>query len=65
MSITLVNALGCCMFVKGTSAYETQGGKDMTVDLQITDMEIGESESKRTTDQANALYGDSSATMLT
>ena len=70
LGITSLPAVGAEMtitakvFVKGTSAYETQGGKDMTVDLQITDMEIGESESKRTTDQATALYGDSSATML-
>lgn len=70
LGITSLPAVGTEMtitakvFVKGTSAYETQGGKDMTVDLQITDMEIGESESKRTTDQATALYGDSSATML-
>lgn len=29
-------------FVKSTSAYETQGdGKTMSVDLQITDMELG------------------------
>lgn len=52
------------VFVKGTSAYETQGGKDMSMDLQITDMEIGSSEGKRTTDHANALYGDANATLL-
>ena len=71
LNITKLPAVGTEMtisakvFVKGTSAYETQGGKDMTVDLQITDMEIGESEGKKTTDYANALYGDSGETMLT
>jgi hypothetical protein len=42
------------VFVKGTSAYETQGGKDM----QITDMEIGASENAPTAERsATLLYG--------
>lgn len=40
-------------FVKSTSAYETQGdGKSMSVDLQITDMELG-AEKK---DPASVMY---------
>jgi hypothetical protein len=44
-------------YVKSTSAYETQGGKDMSVGLQITDMEIGAA--KTQSDQATMLYGES------
>ena len=44
--------------VKGTSAYETQGGKDMSMDLQITDMEIGASDKAMTPQKsATMLYG--------
>lgn len=43
-------------YVKSTSAYETQGGKDMSVSLQITDLEIGAS--KTQSDQATMLYGE-------
>ncbi len=43
-------------YVKSTSAYETQGGKDMSIGLQITDMEIGAS--KTQSDQATMLYGE-------
>lgn len=47
------------VFVKGTSAYETQGGKDMSIDLQITDMELGASENAPTAERsATLLYGD-------
>jgi hypothetical protein len=44
------------VYVKSTSAYETSGGKDMTIGLQITDMEIGAS--KTQSDQAAMLYGE-------
>jgi len=44
-------------YVKSTSAYETQGGKDMSIGLQITDMEIGSA--KTQSDQATMLYGES------
>ena len=46
-------------FVESTSAYETQGsGKDMSLSLQITDMEIGATDAKKTNDQnATMLYG--------
>lgn len=41
-------------FVKSTSAYETQGdGKSMSVDLQITDMEVAAGEKK---DPASVMY---------
>lgn len=43
-------------YVKSTSAYETQGGKDMSIGLQITDMEIGAA--KTQSDQATMLYGE-------
>ena len=44
--------------VKSTSAYETQGeGTDMRVELQITDMEIGQTENARNENRAEALYG--------
>lgn len=48
-------------YVKSTSAYETQGaGKDMSVSLQITDMEIkGETANERQQTAAQGLYGDS------
>tara|TARA_R110000868_G_scaffold628_4_gene4577 strand:- start:862 stop:1224 length:363 start_codon:yes stop_codon:yes gene_type:complete len=42
-------------YVKSTSAYETQGGKDMSVQLQITDMDIGEED--RSKDRAETMYG--------
>ena len=46
-------------FVESTSAYETQGsGKDQSMTLQITDMEISSSDAKKTPDQnATMLYG--------
>ncbi len=72
LGITALPAVGSEMtitakvFVKGTSAYETQGGKDMSMDLQITDMEITPAQGKADNKQrANALYGDDSDTMLT
>ena len=43
-------------YVKSTSAYETQGGKDMSVSLQITDLELEGLD--RQTDRAEAMYGD-------
>ncbi len=65
LSITALPAVGSEMtitakvFVKGTSAYETQGGKDMSMDLQITDMEIGASDKAPTAERnATLLYGD-------
>lgn len=65
LGITALPAVGTEMtitakvFVKGTSAYETQGGKDMSMDLQITDMELGASENAPTAERsATLLYGD-------
>lgn len=44
--------------IKSTSAYETQGeGTDMRVELQITDMEIGQTDNARNENRAEALYG--------
>lgn len=44
------------VFVKSTSACEYEGqDKEMSVELQITDMEIGESKDKA--DTATLLYG--------
>lgn len=62
LGITALPQLGAQMtimakaYVKSTSAYETQGGKDMSIGLQITDMEIGAS--KTQSDQATMLYGE-------
>jgi hypothetical protein len=49
------------VYVKSTSAYETQGeGKDMNVSLQITDMAIeGTTDGERQVSAAAGLYGDS------
>lgn len=65
LGITALPAVGTEMtltakvFVKGTSAYETQGGKDMSMDLQITDMELGASDKAPTAERsATLLYGD-------
>lgn len=45
-------------YVKSTSAYETQGeGKDMSVSLQITDMEIQSNQNERNNEAASMLYG--------
>ncbi|UOF81071.1 accessory protein [Caudoviricetes sp.] len=46
-------------YVKSTSAYETQGqGKDMSVSLQITDLEIkGQTDGQRQQTAADGLYG--------
>lgn len=65
LGITALPAVGGKMkitaecFVESTSAYETQGnGKDQSMSLQITDMEISSSEAKKTPDQnATMLYG--------
>lgn len=46
-------------YVKSTSAYETQGGKDMSVSLQITDLDL--SGMDRQKDQAEAMYGEGKA----
>lgn len=44
--------------IKSTSAYETQGeGTDMRVELQITDMAIGQTDNARNEGRAEALYG--------
>ena len=47
------------VFVESTSAYETQGaGKDQSMSLQITDMEIGKSDKAMTPEKsATMLYG--------
>jgi len=42
--------------VKGTSAYETQGGSDMRVELQITDMEMKADQTERNNAAASMLY---------
>lgn len=42
--------------VKGTSAYETQGGSDMRVELQITDMEMKADQNERNNAAASMLY---------
>ena len=45
--------------VKSISEYETQGeGKDMNMSLQITDMEIGQTENAQNNNRATMLYGD-------
>jgi hypothetical protein len=42
-------------YVKATSAYETQGGQDMSISLQITDLDLDGIERQK--DQAEAMYG--------
>ena len=42
--------------VKSTSAYETQGGNDMRVELQITDMEMKADQNERNNAAASMLY---------
>jgi hypothetical protein len=65
LGITALPKVGSTMmikakaYVKSTSAYQTQGGNDMCVSLQITDMEI--SGEDRTQNQAEAMYGKSSS----
>jgi hypothetical protein len=47
--------------VKSTSAYDTQGeGQDMRVELQITDMGIGQTENATNDNRASMLYGNQS-----
>lgn len=49
--------------VKSTSAYDTQGqGQDMRVELQITDMDIGQTENAQNNDRASKLYGNTNGT---
>ena len=48
--------------VKSTSAYDTQGGTDMRVELQITDMNIGQTENAQNNDRATKLYGNTNGT---
>lgn len=64
LGITALPKVGSTMmitakaYVKSTSAYETQGGKDMSVSLQITDMEItGQTDGQRQQTAADGLYG--------
>lgn len=65
LGITALPAVGSEMtitakvFVESTSAYETQGaGKDQSMSLQITDMEIGKSDKAMTSEKsATMLYG--------
>lgn len=46
------------VYVKATSAYQTQGeGERMSVDLQITDMEVGQNAGQRVDSAATMLYG--------
>jgi hypothetical protein len=56
-STMMVHAMA---YVKSTSAYETQGGKDMSIQLQITDMKIDEED--RSIDRAEAMYGKDKGT---
>lgn len=42
-------------YVKSTSAYETQGGQDMSMKLQITDIDLSGIE--RDKDAAEGMYG--------
>lgn len=42
-------------YVKSTSAYETQGGQDMSMKLQITDIDLSGIE--RDKDAAESMYG--------
>lgn len=62
LGITSLPTVGAAMnlmaraTVKSVSSYETQGeGADMRVELQITDLEIGQASAS--TDAASALYG--------
>ena len=49
--------------VKSTSAYDTQGqGQDMRVELQITDMDVGQTENAQNNDRASKLYGNTNGT---
>ena len=48
--------------VKSTSAYDTQGGTDMSVELQITDMDVGQTENAQNNDRASKLYGNTNGT---
>ena len=44
--------------VKSTSVYDIQGeGQDMRVELQITDMGLGQTEGATNNDRATMLYG--------
>lgn len=63
LGITSLPTVGAAMnvmaraTVKSVSSYETQGeGADMRVELQITDLEIGQASG--TTAAASALYGN-------
>ena len=66
LGITALPKVGSTMmikakaYVKSTGAYETQGGNDMTMSLQITDMEI--SGEDRQQNQAEAMYGKDKGT---
>ena len=45
--------------VKSVSAYDTQGeGQDMRVELQITDMGLGQTDDAQNNDRASKLYGN-------
>lgn len=44
--------------VKSVSSYETQGGNDMSVSLQITDMGIGQTENAQNEGRATKLYSE-------
>jgi len=66
LGITALPKVGSTMmihamaYVKSTGAYETQGGNDMTMSLQITDMEISAEE--RGVSHAEAMYGKDKST---
>lgn len=44
--------------ITGTSQYDSQGVSDMRVELQITDMNIGQTENAQNNNRATMLYGD-------
>ena len=49
--------------VKSTSAYDTQGeGQDMRVELQITDMGLGQTDDAQNENRASKLYGNNNGT---
>jgi hypothetical protein len=54
--------INASVYVKSVSAYNTQNGEqDMSMSLQITDMEISAAKGEATNDQrASMLYGNSS-----
>ena len=44
--------------ITGTSQYDSQGGSEMRVELQITDMDLGQTENAQNDNRASKLYGN-------